>query len=48
MSLHVEKEIQRNLANAIQYFKMSAENDSPERQTVVGWMIEKGIGTSWI
>jgi TPR repeat protein len=38
------KVVQRDLATAIQYFKMSAENGSPEGQTIVGWMIENGIG----
>jgi TPR repeat protein len=43
MFLLVGKEIQHDLTNANQYFKVPAENGSPEGQIVVGRMIENGI-----
>jgi TPR repeat protein len=34
----------RDLAQAIEYFELSAEHGSADGQMVVGWMSEKGIG----
>jgi TPR repeat protein len=45
MLLLAGKEVKPNLTKATRYFKMPAENGNPEGQTLVGSMVQNGIGT---
>jgi TPR repeat protein len=46
MCLLTGSSLQRDIAAAIRYFTLSAENGSSDGQAVVEWMTENGIGTA--